>query len=285
MPTPSSFSGSCCRAGRSPSFAAAFDGSSSTSTTRSGCATRTRREASMTRSALGDSGRSSRRATWSSPGTNTSPPRRKLRRPRASRGHPDMRRAGEVPDRSRRDSHGPSTRLDRFAEHASRTGAIHAVALGDRARRSRDAAQADLRSVHRRSPNLPVDECVWSEETEAAEIASADVGISWVPDDPWSRGKCGLKVLQYQAAGLPVIANPVGVHVADGPRRTRPASRRRRPRNGSLRLSRLAADPSLRRRLGARARRQVEERYSVAAGARRWLTALDRLAHPLRKSG
>ena len=68
-------------------------------------------------------------------------------------------------------------------------------------------------------PGLPVEQCVWSESTEAAEIASADVGIGWVPDDPWSRGKCGLKVLQYQAAGLPVVANPVGVQaefVRDG---------------------------------------------------------------------
>ncbi|HEY3790136.1 MAG TPA: hypothetical protein VGL71_14850, partial [Urbifossiella sp.] len=68
-------------------------------------------------------------------------------------------------------------------------------------------------------PNLPVDQCQWNEVTEAAEITSADVGIGWVPDDPWSRGKCGLKVLQYQAAGLPVVTNPVGVQsdfVRDG---------------------------------------------------------------------
>src|SRR5207302_854829 len=30
-------------------------------------------------------------------------------------------------------------------------------------------------------PNLPVDRCPWSEATEAAEIAAADVGIGWVP--------------------------------------------------------------------------------------------------------
>ena len=52
----------------------------------------------------------------------------------------------------------------------------------------------------------------WNEQTEAREIAAGHIGVSWIPDDLWSRGKCGLKILQYQAAGLPVVANPVGAH-------------------------------------------------------------------------
>ena len=131
---------------------------------------------------------------------------------------------------------------------------------------------------------LPIDECVWNEATEATEIAAADVGISWVPDDPWSRGKCGLKVLQYQAAALPVIANPVGVHLE-----MVRAGETGFPANTTEEwigaVSQLAADPSLRRRLGERARREVEARFSVAAGARRWLSALEQLMHALRKSG
>jgi glycosyltransferase involved in cell wall biosynthesis len=60
--------------------------------------------------------------------------------------------------------------------------------------------------------NLQVEPVRWSEATEIENIVRADIGISHVPDDLWSRGKCGLKVLQYLAGGLPVLTNPVGVH-------------------------------------------------------------------------
>jgi glycosyltransferase involved in cell wall biosynthesis len=133
-------------------------------------------------------------------------------------------------------------------------------------------------------PNLPVDACTWSESTEAAEIAAADAGISWVPDDPWSRGKCGLKVLQYQAAALPVIANPVGVH-AEMVRAGHTGFPASTAEEWIAAAHRLSAEPQLRRRLGEAGRREVEVRYSVASGARRWLMALERLVHPLRKSG
>ena len=114
--------------------------------------------------------------------------------------------------------------------------------------------------------NLPVIPVHWSESTEAQQLAQSDIGISWLPDDSWTRGKCGLKILQYMAAGLPVVANRVGVHpemVEHG-------------RSGFLvdtesdwidAIRMLARDADLRRDMGQRGRQIVEEWYSVSRWA------------------
>jgi glycosyltransferase involved in cell wall biosynthesis len=125
-------------------------------------------------------------------------------------------------------------------------------------------------------PPLPVDCAPWNESTEAQEIAACDAGIGWVPDDDWSRGKCGLKVLQYQAAGLPVIANPVGVQ-SDFVRAGATGFLARTTDEWVQAARALAADAALRARLGAAGRVQVKERYSVTAGAELWLAALGQI--------
>ena len=102
----------------------------------------------------------------------------------------------------------------------------------------------------------------WREATETADLARGDIGISWLPDHPWSLGKCGLKVLQYMAAGLPVVANSVGIHarlvihgetgfLADDPAACRRA------------IATLAASADLRRRMGQAGRARVEREWSV----------------------
>jgi glycosyltransferase involved in cell wall biosynthesis len=136
-----------------------------------------------------------------------------------------------------------------------------------------------------RLDHLPVIECPWAEGREPVDLAAADVGISWLPDDLWSRGKCGLKVLQYMAAGLPVVANPVGVQ-AELVRHGETGFLARTPGEWVGALRRLATDPELRRRLGAAGRRRVEADFSVAAGAARWLNVLHGLlARPTRRQG
>lgn len=102
----------------------------------------------------------------------------------------------------------------------------------------------------------------WDEASEVAAIQALDIGIMPLRDTPFARGKCGYKLLQYMACGLPVVASPVGVNrdiVEDG-------------RNGFLArteqewreaILRLLGDPDLRARMGAEGRRKVVEDYSI----------------------
>ena len=108
----------------------------------------------------------------------------------------------------------------------------------------------------------------WSLETQATDLASFDVGIMPLPDDAWTRGKCGFKLLQYFSAGVPAIASPVGVA------RSMVSTRR-----GVLAdsvddweggLEALISDPDMRREQGAAARRFVELEYSY----QRWAPEL-----------
>jgi len=113
----------------------------------------------------------------------------------------------------------------------------------------------------------------WSEAGEAAFLRSLDAGLMPLSDDPFSRGKCGFKLLQYMACGVPAIASPVGVNadICDGGRTGVLAAT---PDDWAPSLERIAADPSAARAMAAAARTNVEERWSSRVLGPRFAAAL-----------
>ncbi len=67
--------------------------------------------------------------------------------------------------------------------------------------------------------NMKVERCQWSLQSQYFDLVSSDIGLAPLPNNRFTKGKCGFKALQYAAAGLPTVASPVGVnseYVLDG---------------------------------------------------------------------
>jgi len=112
------------------------------------------------------------------------------------------------------------------------------------------------------APGLDIDCRPWSEQDEVQQIQAFDIGIMPLADSPWERGKCGYKLIQYMACGIPVVASPIGVneeivehdasgYLASGTNAWVDA------------LRNLAVDPDLRYQFGMRGRKLVEDSYCL----------------------
>lgn len=130
------------------------------------------------------------------------------------------------------------------------------------------------------SLDLPMASVPWNEATEVASVCSFDIGIMPLAHAPFERGKCGYKLIQYMACGLPVVASPVGVNCQIV----------RHGVNGFLAetdeqweksLRTLLADPSLRRRMGAAGRESVEDHFCLQRAAPRLAELLTRTARSI----
>ena len=108
----------------------------------------------------------------------------------------------------------------------------------------------------------PVSYRPWREDTEVEEIQDFDIGIMPLSPSPWEKGKCGYKLIQYMACGIPVVASPVGVnckivqeglngHLADT------------DEEWAIALRHLATDSSARLSMGQAGRLAVEAHYCV----------------------
>ena len=109
----------------------------------------------------------------------------------------------------------------------------------------------------------------WSPQVETQIVSHFDIGIMPLVDNPFQQGKCGCKLLQYMAAGLPVIASPIGVNVQIVGQGTRSFTAST-PAKWRTALATLIQEPSLRNCMGRAGREFVEAEYSV----QRWFPDL-----------
>jgi glycosyltransferase involved in cell wall biosynthesis len=114
----------------------------------------------------------------------------------------------------------------------------------------------------------------WRAESEIEDLRPADIGIMPLPNDAWSKGKCGLKALQFMALGIPTVCSPVGVNT-DIIQNNINGIIAETEDEWVAALSRLIDSRELRLKLGDAGRSTVETKYSAQAQAPRFHQVLE----------
>ena len=111
----------------------------------------------------------------------------------------------------------------------------------------------------------------WNSKTEIDDLLQFDIGIMPLPDDQWTKGKCGFKALQYMALELPAVVSHVGVnsriinHGVNG-------FLCHSPEEWEIALKKLIEDSNLRKKMGTNRRKTVIENYSVLSNSANFLS-------------
>ena len=114
----------------------------------------------------------------------------------------------------------------------------------------------------------------WKAAREVEDLSEINIGVMPLPDDPWAKGKCGLKLLQYMALGIPSVASPVGVnseilrHGENGFLASSPA-------DWVKYLEQLLTSPELRKKFRQEGRKTVERSFSSDSGAEKFEKTLE----------
>jgi glycosyltransferase involved in cell wall biosynthesis len=109
--------------------------------------------------------------------------------------------------------------------------------------------------------NLP-----WKIETEFADIAKGDIGLMPLYDNEWCRGKCGFKIIQYMACGIPTVASAVGFNkelITDGEN----GFLARSDKDWIEKISALLSDPSMYEKMSNRSREIFEKKHTLEGHA------------------
>lgn len=121
---------------------------------------------------------------------------------------------------------------------------------------------------------LPVDYIKWQDNLEIEFIRQFDIGIMPLENNDWSRGKCGLKLIQYLSCGVASVATKIGANldiIESG-------------KNGFLAqteadwlkyIERLIEDPQLRIEFANNGRTKVERNYSIEAYKTKFINIIE----------
>lgn len=116
------------------------------------------------------------------------------------------------------------------------------------------------------SANVPIIKKKWSLAEEVEDLKSFDIGVMPLTDNLWSKGKCGLKILQYNSVGIPAVCTPVGINreiVQDGVN----GFWAENEAQWEDRLLKLINEWELRKEMGLKGREIVERNYSLEASS------------------
>lgn len=131
-----------------------------------------------------------------------------------------------------------------------------------------------VKIICNKKPSLSLKNMVyveWTEDNEITELASCHIGLMPLTADAWSEGKCGFKLIQYLALGMPAVSSPVGVNkiiIEQGI-------------NGFFAVSdaewfnaieQLIINPELRKQMGKAGREKVVAQYSVQSNEKNYLS-------------
>ena len=101
----------------------------------------------------------------------------------------------------------------------------------------------------------------WDEQTEISELLLSDIGIMPLADTIWEKGKCGFKLVQYMACGLPVVASiaPANEEIVDDGVNGFLA---RSEDEWYFALEKLILNDEIRQKFGIAGRKKIEQNYS-----------------------
>ncbi len=141
-----------------------------------------------------------------------------------------------------------------------------APVLIDAAKRVPGLRLITIGDVSLANPPIPTEHVSWSVTAESAALLRGDIGIAPTPENRWTLGKCGFKIIQYMATALPAIASPVGANreiIQEGQTGFLPKS----SEQWTEAIANLAGDPARRQAMGMAARKRVEEHLSIQRAA------------------